>query len=260
MNTENKIENPWNSVENKVTVITGAANGIGSAVAQRFAEAGAHVAVVDKDERSAAQVVDQILRRGGKAQSYFSDVTSIESVNETSERIRGEFGPIDILINNAGITRRAPIRDATLADWMTVMDVNVHGSYYWLQAAMQDMMEKKSGSIIFTSSPAGIRGSVHQIAYATSKAAILGMMRSAARELGEWNVTVNAVAPGAKTAMTDILQTDADLQKRFLAEKVLKRFAEPDEIAGTYLFLASDQARYMTGQVLAVDGGRIMVR
>src|SRR5699024_9869692 len=118
--------------------------------------------------------------------------------------------------------------------------------------------ERGGGTVIFTTSAAGIRGSIDQIAYAASKAALLGMVRSAARELAESDVTVNAVAPGAVTAMTEIIQADPRLGQKFLAEKALKRWAGPDEIASTYLFLASSHARYITGQVLAVDGGRVM--
>lgn len=244
----------------RTAVVTGAGQGIGRSVAERFAEEGANVAVVDINENAVAEVVEGIGRNGGSAIAAVCDVSSRESVNDAAAITVERFGPIDILVSNAGVTRPAMLWKMTEDEWDTVSNVHVKGSFYWLQAVVNPMREARSGNIIFTTSGAGLIGSVGQINYSVAKAGLLGMTRSAARELAPYNIVVNAVAPAAATPMTETIRTDERFKEKYLEGIPLNRWAEADEIAGTYVYLASSDASYVTGQVVSVDGGRTMVR
>lgn len=246
-------------LKDKVAVVTGAAQGIGRAIAEAYAREGARVAVVDVQTEAAEKVAYGIRGAGGEALAVTCDVSRRAEVDRAAATVKETYGPIDILVNNAGIIRPAMLHKMTEEQWDEVIKVHMYGSFYWLQAVVHDMIEREWGRIIFTSSSTAQNGSIGQINYAAAKSGMLGMVRSAARELGRYNILVNAVAPTAATEMTLKIRTDprfADGIKRL----PLRRYAEPEEIAPTYVYLASAAASYMTGQVISVDGGGMMVR
>ena len=244
----------------RVAVVTGAAQGLGEGIASRYAAEGARVAVVDLNEDAAQQVAGTINNLGGKAIAVGCDVSQRAQVDAAADQIRAALGPIDILVSNAGISRPAMLWKMTDEQWSTVLDVHLNGAFYWLQAVVPGMQEALRGNIIFTASAAGVAGTIGQVNYASAKAALLGMTRSAALELAEFNIKVNAVAPAAATPMTEKVRTDERFKDKYLQRIPLRRWALPEEIAATYVFLASDEAGYITGQVLAADGGMTMVR
>lgn len=244
---------------NQVVTVTGAAQGIGRAIAEQFAAAGAHVAVVDVQLDKAKEVVAGIEDKGGKAIAVQCDVGVRDEVDRAASEIKAAMGPIDVLISNAGITRPAMLRKMTDSQWREVMSVHLDASFYWLQAVVEDMIENGGGRIVFSSSSTANNGSIGQVNYAAAKAGILGLMRSAARELGRYNILVNAVAPSAATEMTQKVMSDPRFSGD-LSKTTMRRVAEPDEIAPVYLYLASPSASFVTGQLLSADGGHMLVR
>ena len=247
-------------LQDRVAVITGAGQGIGRAIAERYAAEGAKVAVVDINGDVAAQVADEITAGGGTAIGVTCDVASRTSVEDAATLVAEQLGTITILVCNAGVTRPAMMWKMTDEQWDVVMATHVNGSFYWLQAVTPGMRALKTGHVIITSSAAGINGTIGQINYATAKAALLGMARSAAKELAPSNIIVNAIAPAAATQMTETIRTDERFKDKYLETIPLGRWAEPEEISGVYVFLASKDAGYMTGQTFSVDGGRVPVR
>ncbi len=247
-------------LQGRVAVVTGAGQGIGASVSRTYAKEGAKVAVVDVNGEAAEALAEEIRQSGGTALAVVCDVASRASVEEAAAKVEAELGGIDILVSNAGVTRPAMLWKMTDEQWDMVMATHVNGSFYWLQAVSGGMRERSYGRIIFTTSAAGIIGTIGQINYATAKAGLLGMTRSAARELAGANVTVNAIAPAASTPMTETIRTDERFKDTYLESIPLKRWAEPEEVAESYLFLATEGAGYLTGQCLSVDGGRVMVR
>lgn len=245
--------------EGTVVAITGAAQGIGRATADAFASLGARVAVIDVQRDAAEAAAAEIIAAGGHAIAVQCDVSQRASVEAAVAEISERLGTIEVLVSNAGITRPAMIRKMTDDEWDQVIGVHLNASFYWLKAVVEPMIENGGGRIIFTSSSTAQNGSIGQVNYAAAKSGILGLMRSAAKELGRYNILVNAVAPAALTDMTRKVMTDpkfgADPKK-----STLRRFAEPEEIAPAFVFLASKASSYMTGQVLSVDGGGMMVR
>lgn len=260
MNANRQASAPTLNLANQVAVVTGAGDGIGKAVAKLYAEASARLAVVDISAEHAERVASEINNAGGVAVGFRCDVGDESQVQKTAEMIVNRLGSADILVNNAGTAWPSPLHEITGEQWTSMFNVHVEGSLYWLQAVAPGMHAKGYGTIIFTTSASGILGTRNHMSYSAAKSAQLGMVRSAAREMAGSGITVNAVSPGAVTHMTESIQANEESRQKFLEEKAIKRWAQPDEIAGTYLFLASEYARYMTGQILSVDGGRVMTR
>ncbi|HRR76163.1 MAG TPA: 3-oxoacyl-ACP reductase FabG [Ruminococcus sp.] len=238
----------------KTAVITGGNKGIGAACALAFSREGANVVIAARNMSDSNRIVEQIISEGGKAAAIATDVSDHEQVKNMISRTVEMFGKIDILINNAGIIADSFINKMTLEQWDKVIATNLTGTFYCIREAVPYMIENGYGRIINTSSVAARKGAVAQSNYAASKAGIIGMTLSLAQELGKYNITVNAVAPGyVATDMTSNLPEK--IMER--ANKVIpvKRFGTPEEMAAAFLYLASDEAAYCNGAVLDINGG-----
>ncbi len=238
----------------KTAVITGGNKGIGAACALAFSREGANVVIAARNMSDSNRIVEQIISEGGKAAAIAADVSDHEQVKNMISRTVEMFGKIDILINNAGIIADSFINKMTLEQWDKVIATNLTGTFYCIREAVPYMIENGYGRIINTSSVAARKGAVAQSNYAASKAGIIGMTLSLAQELGKYNITVNAVAPGyVATDMTSNLPEK--IMER--ANKVIpvKRFGTPEEMAAAFLYLASDEAAYCNGAVLDINGG-----
>jgi 3-oxoacyl-[acyl-carrier protein] reductase len=234
------------SLEGKTALVTGASRGIGSAIAAALAQAGASVVL---GYRSGAEEAEKLAEElGGRAVQ--ADVASADE----ARRLVEEAGDVDILVNNAGLTRDGLLARMSDDDWRIVLDTNLSSVFYTCRAVTRPMMRKRAGSIVNISSIVGVHGNWGQTNYGASKAGIIGFTKSLARELGSRNVRANVVAPGyVKTRLTDVLPEDAT--KAMLANTPLGRLGDPEDVAGAVRFLCSDEASFITGEVLLVDGG-----
>jgi 3-oxoacyl-[acyl-carrier protein] reductase len=249
---------PLMRFENQVAVVTGAGRGIGHAIAGRLANEGARVACVSRTEANAKKTADEInAMRADAAKYYAVDVGDHAAVQKIGAQILQDFGKIDILINNAGMTRDGLAMRMSLEDWDSVINTNLRGAFSFTQAILRAMVKRRSGRIINISSVSGIMGNAGQTNYAASKAGLIGFTKSLARELAGRNITVNAVAPGFIT--TDMTAGLSDKVKETLHAKIpLGKTGTPEDIANAVAFLASAEAGYITGQTLCVDGGIVM--
>ena len=238
----------------RVAVVTGSARGIGRIIAESFARAGAQVIVSDIDQTACDTAAGAI---GHGAIGIKANVTSADEVAQLFDRVTGQFGSVDIVVNNAGIARDGLMIRMDEKDWDTVLDINLKGAFLVTKTAARLMMKQRYGRIINISSVVGLGGNAGQANYSASKAGLLGLTKSAARELGARNITVNAVAPGfIETEMTAHLPET--VRAGFMSRLFINRPGLPQDVASAVLFLASEEASYITGQVLAVDGGMTM--
>ncbi len=243
-------------LENKIALVTGAARGIGQAIALQLAADGADLALCDVKAEWLDDTAAKVKALGRRAETYAMDVANGAAVGEAVARILADFGRIDVLVNNAGITRDTLLMRMSEEDWDAVLDVNLKGAFLVTKAVVKPMMKQRSGAIVNIASVVGIMGNPGQANYTASKAGLIALTKTTAKELGSRNVRVNAVAPGfIRTAMTDKL---AEPVKEAMLKMVpLGRLGEPEDVAKAVAFLASDAAAYVNGQTLAVCGGMV---
>ncbi len=245
--------------ENKTALVTGAARGIGFAVAEKLASCGAFVAIVDycsqeDGERSASAISEKF---GVKASFYRCDVSDFEQSKAVTEKIISDFGGIDMLVNNAGIVRDKLVLKMEESDFDAVINVNLKGTFNMIKNTYTHFMKKRAGRIVSVSSIVGLTGNAGQANYSASKAGVIGITKSVAKELAGRGVTVNAVAPGY--IMTDMTNALSDkVKEQFTAQIPMKRGGSPEDVANAIAFLCSDEASYITGEVIRVDGGLAM--
>ena len=246
-------------MEKKTVLVTGGTTGIGRAIVHRFAHEQNYRFAINYvvQPELAMEFVQELNDAGHEAEAFYADVANLEDVSKMFKSIEERFGSVDILVNNAGITRDGLAMRLSASDWHDVLRVNLDGAFFCSQAAMRGMMKKRWGRIINMSSVIGLIGNAGQINYAASKSGLIGVTKSLAKELASRNITVNALAPGfISSAMTDKLNEEQ--KNSILATIPLAFFGEPEDVASAAYFLASDEARYITGQVLQVDGGMVM--
>lgn len=243
-------------LENKVAIITGGAQGIGMATTQKFLDEGATVAVWDIDEEKGQSFCEELKSKGHNIQFFKVNVANFENVKENVDKVISAFGKIDILINNAGITRDSTLKKMTPEQWQQVIDVNLTGVFNCTQLVSLRMLEKGYGKIINASSVVGLYGNFGQTNYVATKSGVIGMTKVWARELGAKGINVNAIAPGF--IATEMVKAMPENVIKMMEEKTpLKRLGKPEDIANAYLFLASEEASFINGTTLSVDGGII---
>jgi 3-oxoacyl-[acyl-carrier protein] reductase len=245
------------SLANQIAVITGAGRGIGRAIALKFAAEGADVVCVSRTAENTEKVAAEIRAQGRKAWAYAVDVADSAAVTAAVEKILQETGKVDILVNNAGVTKDGLIMRMSAEDWDTVLDTNLKGAFNFTQALSRGFLKQRSGRVLNISSVVGLMGNAGQCNYSASKAGLIGFTKSLAKEFASRGVTVNALAPGfIETDMTSVLTPE--MKAELLQHIPLRSFGQAADIAEAALFLASPGARYITGQVLTVDGGMVM--
>jgi 3-oxoacyl-[acyl-carrier protein] reductase len=243
----------------RCVVVTGAGQGLGRSLALAFAAQGDAVVVSDVAAERAAGVAEEIHSHGGVASPWAADVASESDIEGLGDHAHKQFGVPEVWVNNAGVTRPAMLSTMSVSDFDLVVAVHVRGTFLGIREAARRMREAEvPGVILNVTSSAGLQGTVGQINYSAAKGAITAMTKSAAKELARQGIRVNAVAPLAATPMTEKIRTDPKFLERYLDQIPLRRFGEPDEIAGAFTFLASPAGSYITGQVLCVDGGLYM--
>jgi 3-oxoacyl-[acyl-carrier protein] reductase len=245
-------------LQDQVAIVTGAGRGIGESVARYFVDAGAKVAVVSRSEANSSKVASALEAiRPGSARAYAVDVADFDAVQKVGEQIITDFGRADILVNNAGITRDNLLMRMSSEEWDAVLDTNLKGAFNFVRSILRTMIKQRSGRIINISSVSGLMGLAGQTNYAASKAGMIGLTKALAKEVASRGITVNVVAPGfIETDMTAVL--NEEIRKGALSQIPLSRFGQPEEIAATVGFLSGSSASYITGQVIAVDGGMSM--
>jgi len=245
----------------KAAVVTGSSRGVGRSVALAFAREGADVLVnYTASEGPAQQLVEEIQSLGRKSVAYRADVASKAEVEGMMAKAKESFGRLDILVNNAGFTRPAMLHKMTEQDWDAVVDAHLKGTFLCVQAAFRHFKDQNYGKVINISSVAGLVGTVGQVNYSAAKGGIISLTKSFARELARYNVCANVISLGiVETDMTEKIRTDEKLSEIYMNRILLKRFAKPEDITPAFVFLASNESDYITGQVLPVDGGYGMI-
>jgi 3-oxoacyl-[acyl-carrier protein] reductase len=248
-------------LKEKVALITGSSRGVGRAVAHRFAEEGAKVVVnYTSNEKAANEVVEAIAQIGGQAIAVRADVAKMAEADTLVQAAISEFGRLDILVNNAGFTRPAMMLKMTEEQWDQVVDIHLKGAFLCSRAAGRQMKEQNSGKIINVTSVAGLVGTVGQINYSAAKGGIISMTKSIARELAQFNVCANVISIGILAmGMSEKITTDEKFKDIYMNRILLKRFGTSDDVSPSFVFLASDESNYITGQILCVDGGYGMI-
>lgn len=246
-------------LKGKVALVTGAARGIGREIATAAAKRGANLAVVDVEEEAARATATELETLGVKARAYNCDVSSYEAVQGLAESVYADLDKVDVLVNNAGITRDRLIMRMTAEEWQMVLAVNLTGTFNFCKVFAPAMLKQRSGCIINIASVIGQTGNAGQVNYAASKSGVIGLTKSLAKEFAARGVRVNAIAPGfIRTAMTEALSED--VQQAMKSQIPMARFGDPSDVADVAMFLASDMASYVTGQTINCDGGMVMAR
>ena len=241
----------------KIAIVTGASQGIGETIAVEMAKSGANVFCVARNKDALDSTINKIISNGDKASAYSCDISDNEQFNNIVTDIFKEYGSIDILVNNAGITNDTLLMRMSDDQWDSVLNINLKGSFTCTRSVIKYMMKKKSGRIINITSIVGLTGNAGQANYAASKAGLIGMTKSIAKEVASRGITANCIAPGwIETAMTE--QLSDDVKNKFLSQIPTGKIGYPKDIANTVIFLASKEAEYITGQTITVDGGRII--
>jgi len=248
---------PSFSLEGKVAIVTGGGTGIGRGIALEFAKAGADVVVGSRKLVNLEKVAEEVRALGRRSLAVQTDISRKADVDNLVQRVMGEFGGIDILVNNAVVFTRTPVIEISEDDWDKTFDINLKGYYLCCQAVGKEMVERRKGSIINVASTAGFRvGPTNSTIYSTAKAGVIMLARGLARELGSYNVRVNTIAPGmVRTEMNKHLWSDPERLKQEEARIPLGRLGEPSDIGSVAVFLASDASRHITGATIVVDGG-----
>ena len=240
--------------EDRVAIVTGGSRGIGKQICLKLASEGARIAIFDIEETLLKEVAEQIRHMGSEVLLLGVDISDFEKVDRAVKEVIDRFERIDILINNAGVNEDKLLLRMREKDWDKVLQVNLKGTFNCLRAVIRTMVKQREGKIINISSVIGLRGNVGQANYAASKAGIIGLTKSAAKEVGRYGITVNAIAPGfIDTPMTEKLQEKE--KERFTSQIPLGRMGKPEEVASLVAYLASDEADYITGEVIKIDGG-----
>ena len=245
------------SINDKIAIVTGASQGIGKIIAFELAKSCANVICLSRNKDALDIIVDKIVDNGGQASSFPCDITEPEIFTQIVKKIIEKFKKIDILVNNAGVTSDSLLMRMSDEQWEDVININLKGAFNCTKAVMRYMMKNKSGRIINVTSIVGLTGNTGQANYAASKAGLIGMTKSIAKEVASRGITANCIAPGwIETSMTNTL--NENVKNQFLSQIPLGRIGSAEDIANTAVFLASDEAGYITGQTIIVDGGRII--